>query len=662
MSWESNLLPDQRQAACKTGCHVCVLAGPGTGKTLTLTRRIQYLVQEQHVTPHEILALTFTRAATYELKNRTSEELLDGIAIPPRISTLHSFALSQLLRNAPIITIVPRPLRIADDWEERYIIEEDLKRILNLNKIKDVRTKFHQLSADWETLNAEKDNWETEYHDPQFLSAWRKHRETYGYMLRSELVYQLKKSIEQNPDFTLEQVYKHILIDEYQDLNRCDLEVIKMLTTSGAHLYASGDDDQSIYGFRFAYPQGIRMFSQDYSPCEVLPLENCMRCGDNILQIALFVARLDVSRIEKTLIAYNTDQPGEVHLLNFPNQIEESQCIAQICRYLIEAVGIAPKDILILTRSDRNGVFSSVLKEALTMANVPVATQADVDNPLDQDEGRIFLSFLRLLVNPRDHLAWLTVLKIRNNGIGDQTISKIYEFAVAKGLTFIDALVKIINPPGLLSINENILQREYESINNTISQFRVVDTNTSEELTHFIADIADTVMLNQDLRKEATSYLQSIVTVSEITNLRDLLATISTSLGDKEQDIDVNSVNIMTMHKAKGLSAEAVFIVGAEDEYLPGDQIGEEKEGDERRLLYVSLTRAKRFLYITYCNNRTKRQIWSGRTPGQIRRTLSRFLVDSPLRPEIGGQYLRECISLQAAKGEATGQEQAEET
>lgn len=642
MSWESNLLPDQIEAVCKTDCHVCVLAGPGTGKTLTLTRRILYLIQEHNVSPNEILALTFTRAATYELKNRTSEELGSGISVPPRISTLHSFALSQLLQNSAIITIVPRPLRIADDWEERYIIEEDLKRILNLDKITAVRNKFHQLSADWETLNAEKDSWETEYPDPQFLSAWRKHRETYGYMLRSELVYQLKKSIQQNPDFTLEQLYKHILVDEYQDLNRCDLEVIKILTIPGAQLYVTGDDDQSIYGFRFAYPQGIRMFSQDYSPCAVLPLGNCMRCGDNILQIALFVARLDVSRLEKPIRAYNTEQPGEVHLLNFPNQIEESQCIAQICRYLIEAVGIAPKDILILTRSDRNGVFSSVLKDALTMANVPVATQADVDNPLDQDEGCIFLSFLRLLVNPRDHLAWLTVLKIRNNGIGDQTISKIYEFAVAKGLTFIDALVKIMNSPGLLSINENILQREYESINNTISQFRVVDTNTSEELTHFIADIADTVMLNQDLRKEATIYLQSIVTVSEITNLRDLLAMISTSLGDKEQDIDVNSVNIMTMHKAKGLSAEAVFIVGAEDEYLPGDQIGEEKEGDERRLLYVSLTRAKRFLYITYCNNRTKRQIWSGRTPGQIRRTLSRFLVDSPLRPEIGGQYLRE--------------------
>jgi len=641
MSWESNLLPDQKQAVCKIGCHICVLAGPGTGKTLTLTRRVQYLVQEQNVKPNEILALTFTRAATNELKKRTSEVLAAGFSVPPRISTLHSFALSQLLRNATIVTVVPRPLRIADDWEERNIIEEDLKRILNLD-IKTVRNKFHQISADWETLNAEKDNWETEYHDPQFLSAWRKHRETYGYMLRSELVYQLKKSIEQNPDFTLEQSYKHILVDEYQDLNRCDLEVIKMLTTSGVQLYVSGDDDQSIYGFRFAYPQGIRRFSQDYSPCEVLPLENCMRCGDNILQIALFVARLDVSRIGKSLIAYNIGQPGEVHLLNSSNQIEEAQCIAQICKYLIEVSGITPNDILILTRTDRNGVFSNVLKEALSAFNIQVATQPDVDSALDQNEGRVFLSFLRLIVNPRDHLSWRTILKIRNNRIGDQTISKIYEYAVDKGLTFIDALIEIISSPGLLSINEDGLQREYESINDILSQFLGVETNTSEELTNFITKIADTLIENQDLRKEATSYLQSIVTTSEITNLRDLLTTISTSLSDQEQDTAVNSVNIMTMHKAKGLTAEAVFIVGVEDEYLPGNQIGEEKEGDERRLLYVSLTRAKRFLYITYCNKRTGRQTWSGRTSGRTRRTLSRFLIDSPLRPENGAQYLRE--------------------
>lgn len=125
--------------------------------------------------------------------------------------------------------MVPRPLRIADDWEERNIIEEDIKRILNTD-IRTVRKKFNQLSSDWQTLVVEEEGWDLNYPDPQFLGVWRQHREIYGYMLRSELVYQLKKSLEQNPDFTLEQSYQQILVDEYQDLNRCDLAVVKALT------------------------------------------------------------------------------------------------------------------------------------------------------------------------------------------------------------------------------------------------------------------------------------------------------------------------------------------------------------------------------------------------------------------------------------------------
>lgn len=519
----------------------------------------------------------------------------------------------------------------------------NLKNILNSN-IGTVRTKFNQLSADWETLNVEKDNWEAEYPDPKFLGAWRKHRETYGYMLRSELVYQLKKSIEQNPDFKLDQLYKHILVDEYQDLNKCDLEVVKRLTYLGANLYVTGDDDQSIYGFRFAYPQGIRMFDHDYSPCSVLPLENCVRCGENILKIALFVARLDVSRREKPLKAYNTKQPGEVHLLNFSDQNEESQCVAKICKYLIEKIGIAPKDILILTRNDRHGIFSNVLKEALIEINVPAFTQADIDNPLDQNDGRIFLSLLRLIINPKDHLAWLTLFKVRKNGIGEQTISKIYQFASNEGITFSDVLSKIVNSPSLLNINDSNLRIEIKEISDLITQFTSVANDSSQELVLLLTNISKKIIANDNFRQKVIAYLQSLISLSEVKSLRDLLVTISTSLGDKEQDIDINSVNIMTMHKAKGLTADTVFMVGAEDEYIPGDQIGEAKEGDERRLLYVSLTRAKRILYITYCNKRTSRQMYSGSTSGKVRRTITRFLRDSPLRPENGNQYLREIL------------------
>ena len=641
MSWDSNLLPDQREAVCQVACHVCLLAGPGTGKTLTLSRRTLYLIKEHIVMPSQILALTFTRAAAHELRQRVADELGPDNKMPPRISTLHSFALSQLLRNAPVVTMVPRPLRIADDWEERNIIEEDIKRILNTD-IRTVRHKFNQLSSDWQTLVAEAEKWDLSYPDPQFLGAWRKHRETYGYMLRSELVYQLKKSLEQNPNFTLEQSYKQILVDEYQDLNRCDLAVVKALTGAGGQVFVTGDDDQSIYGFRFAHPQGIRMFEKDYHPCKLLQLEHCLRCDRSILNLSLFVANLDPQRIPKPLKPIPDAGEGEVHVLSFDNQDEEAQSVARICKYLIEVVGYEPRDILLLIRTDRHGAFSAVLREALKKVNIPVASRADVLDPLDERDGREFLAIIRLCVNPKDHLAWRTLLQIRQNGIGEETISGIYELAANKGLTFAEALWTIEDSPGCLPRRGTRLYQELEAISNVIHQFDV-KTAEPEELPGLLSKVAEKTIQDEERRDEILVYVQRILESSEARTLEDLLSSMSASLGDKEQEIDPGSVNILTMHKAKGLTADTVFLVGAEDEYIPGDQLGDEKEGDERRLLYVSLTRARHAVYITYCGRRTGQQKWTGRNAGRLKRTLSRFLIDAPIKPESGRAY---CQSL----------------
>jgi len=642
MSWDSKLLDDQREAVCKAGCHVCVLAGPGTGKTEILRRRILYLIQENIMTPDEIIALTFTRAAAHELRLRVAYELEPEMMLP-RISTLHSFALSQLLKNAQVITIVPSPLRIADDWEERYIIEEDIKRILGTD-IQTIRDKFNQLSSDWQTLEAEKDRWELNYGDPKFLSGWRQHRDTYGYMLRSELVYQLKKALEQNPDFRLDQEYKQILVDEYQDLNQCDLAVIKALTCAGAKVFVTGDDDQSIYGFRFAHPRGIRMFEDDYQPCSVLHLNNCLRCDKSILDLGLFVANLDLDpkRIPKALIPSSKAGNGEVHILWFYNQNEEAECVARICKYLIEVVGYKPKDILLLIRTDHNGCFSTVLREALMKGGIPVASRADIPNPLDERDGREFLAILHLCVNPNDHLAWRTILEIRKNNIGEETITDIYEFATDKGLTFTDALWMIKDSPGMLPKRGTILCREFVVINNLISQFET-ESSDAQELAELLSKIAEKVIQDGEQRSEILAHVQIILESSEARTLADLVSNISISLGDKEQEIDSSSVNILTMHKAKGLTAEAVFIIGAEDEHIPGYNLGATKEGDERRLLYVSLTRAKHALFVTYCIERIGPQRFTGRTFWQTKRNLSRFLIDAPIKPESGKVY---CQSL----------------
>lgn len=275
MPWDDGLSPEQRSAAGYVGTHARLLAGPGTGKTRCLTRRICFLIEDRNVEPEQICALTFTRAAAHELRRRVESEV--GKERVPRISTLHSFALRQLLRNAARVPSLPQPLRIADDWEERHIILEDLKALLSLSSIDEARRLLNVLSADWQGLTADKAAWDQRFPYPAFLGAWREHREIYGYVLRAELVYQLKRALEQYGDFSLDGPPAHLLVDEYQDLNRCDLAVVKAIRDRGAEVYVAGDDDQSIYGFRMAHPEGIRRFPQDYGGARELVLEVCKR-------------------------------------------------------------------------------------------------------------------------------------------------------------------------------------------------------------------------------------------------------------------------------------------------------------------------------------------------------------------------------------------------
>lgn len=213
MPWNEGLLPQQIDAASHVGQHGRLLAGPGTGKTLVLTRRMVYLVNERNVDPAQIVALTFTRAAARELKQRIEREL--GRERLPRVTTLHSFSLRQLLRNAHRIETLPQPLRIADDWEERHIILENLRTLLGHRRIKDTRELLSRLASDWESLAADEPGWDP---DPVFLGTWRQHREVFGYTLRSELTYQLKRALEQIQDFQVDSPISHLLVDEYQDL------------------------------------------------------------------------------------------------------------------------------------------------------------------------------------------------------------------------------------------------------------------------------------------------------------------------------------------------------------------------------------------------------------------------------------------------------------
>lgn len=637
-TWAANLLDEQRMAAVHDGGNARMLAGPGTGKTLTLRARVAYLVIEKQVEPEAIMALTFTRAAAAELRGRIEKALEGKVAGRPRVATLHSFALRTLLRNAKLLDVLPQPLRIADDWEERNIVQEDLKEITDTN-VGIVRQNLQALSADWDTLRADESAPNPLRADATFVGAWEQHRRTYGYTLRSELVYQLKRALEQHGELQFDRPIKHLLVDEYQDLNACDLAVVARLVDRGCVVYAAGDDDQSIYGFRHANPEGIRRFDKDHAPSQDLNLATCMRCDQAIVDLARFVADLDLGRIKKPWNARPGAGAGEVRLLRFGNGQEEAQAIASLCKFLITS-GMPPDEILVLIRSDRSGAFSRPLEAEMAQAGVPFAVNVESESPLDAPPGRQLLSLLRLSLSDNDSLAWRTLLGVRKNGVGQKTISDIANEAVQSGSRFGDSLkAKALSA-------SSALRKEFEFLAKVLGDIKALvgdadSSFTNEEMQERLTNIGQ-VLTNAgvDGLDEAMASLSKLVTDSDAVNFAELVSVMSMAGLTPEQERAAGAINMLTMHKAKGLTARAVIIMACEDEYIPGRQQAVAEEADERRLLYVSLTRARENLYVTYALRRLGQQQHTGRDSGKQKRKLTRYLSNAPVHAQAGGEFV----------------------
>ena len=627
MSWSDGLSDEQIHAASRFGRHTRLLAGPGTGKTRCLTRHAGYLVEVEGVEPKDVLLVTFTRAAAAHMRSEI-EGLFGADAEKPRVMTLHSFALQTILRH-PTRTLLPQPIRIADDYEEREIIREDLKAILGLHRVNEAEDLLNQLSADWERLSADQADWEERFPDPRFLGAWREHRAVFGYTLRAELVYQLKLAFASG-ELEIDNPPRHVLVDEYQDLNPCDLAVVAELVRRGAELYCAGDDDQSIYGFRYAHPEGIRRFPDDYTPNALLELRECRRCAQRILEYALFVADQDPRRLQKPIRSTRRGGPGDVRVLSFSNQAAEAWGIARLCRWLMDAAKVPPDEILVLLRSDHGRRFSQPLESQLSALGVPVSTAADPMRVLDEPDGRWLLSLLRLVDNPEDHLAWRTVLHL-TEGVGPATVRGLYATARDSGAGFADVVRQAAEGDADTRLPRRA-QVAYDSVQASLTQTRNTDY---PDIMALVRDLADREVDDAEERSLVLDLIGAVVEQAEAETLPALLRSLTAALGGLEQDRQADTVSIMTMHQAKGLSADAVIIAAAEDEYIPGPAQGSQID-DERRLLYVSLSRARDYLCVTHCAHRTGRQMHSGRTAGTSVRTLSSFLRGGPVSPEDG--------------------------
>jgi ATP-dependent DNA helicase UvrD/PcrA len=611
--------------------HARVLAGPGTGKSATLVALVN--LQLAQIPTPRIKLLTFTRAATAELAKKISEHPATAADRP---STIHSFSISVLLRN-PGAGDFPQPLRIADEWEYKNIVRPSLARLARVT-VRRLDRLVQEMASNWESLRPNEDPQIEAQERTRFLGAWNEHRKIYGYTLLAELPYALRGALRDNPD--LEGVdYDLLVVDEYQDLNACDLQVLKLIAQRGCSIIGAGDDDQSIYSFRRAAPEGIRRFQQDYVGSANYSLSVTQRCGSRIVDWATYVIHGDPHRPSNRprLRSAQGSPPGEVALLSFISEISEARGIATLIKKLVEVEHVPPAEILVLLRSDYNSTFSKPIKQRLQALGIPYSDPDVVKRILMEEGNRRLLEILRLLVHRNDSLAWASLIE-QTVGIGDNFTANVYERARRRRVQFGQALLDAYNDefPGAAGNPAKRARELVTSILNWLDAHPTPDYN-EEGWGHWIIEATGGDLVPAP-SNELNDLLLSLDKLAEPEqNLGRYLGQIS-PLGKDKALAESEGVRIMSMTEAKGLTVRATIIGALEEGLIPRPDAD---LSEERRLLYVAMTRAKEFLYGTWARRRVGPTARAGEPMVAIIRKHSHFLDGGPVASQRGIEYIR---------------------
>lgn len=391
--------------------------------------------QERHGHPHDAPRGRGTRAARNELREKVAEHP-EHLATP---STVHSFSIATLLANEGTSGL-PEPIRLADDWEWSELIRQHLKVLVDCD-VRMIDRARAEMASNWESLEPAEDPDLPDDVRNRFAGIWEHHRRIYGYSLLAELPFRLLRALEDHPDLNIGD-WAYLVVDEYQDLNQCDLSVLGQITHRSRVLVATGDDDQSIYSFRRAHPIGIRRFvTDDYPEAADLTLTVSQRCATHALAWARHVIEGLPGRLPRpalTPAAHCVE--GVACYLRFPSWPQEADGVARLAKWLIDNEGVAPEDIAVMFRSNFNNAWSTPLTERLEHYGVPVINAGAVAEMLADAENQRLLALARLVVNREDSLAWWTLLHLPP-GIGPVVRDHFYDGAEQQGRTFASQLV-----------------------------------------------------------------------------------------------------------------------------------------------------------------------------------------------------------------------------
>ena len=630
----------QREAVSAPLSNALVIAGAGSGKTRVLVHRIAWLVDIENVSPHGILAVTFTNKAAAELRART-EALLNVSAKSMWVGTFHSLA-HRLLRMHWLEAKLPQNFQILDSDDQLRLI----KRIMKAQSIDDKKWPPRQVA--W-FINGQKDEGrrakEVPTGDDLFQITHQRIYQAYedacnqgGLVDFAELLLRSHELWLNNPELLAhyQTRFQHVLVDEFQDTNTIQYAWLRVLVGAHSKIMAVGDDDQSIYGWRGAKIENIQRFSQDFSDVMTVRLEQNYRSTQTILEAANSLIQRNTNRLGKEL--WSEGEKGElIKLYAGFNDLDEARFIAERIAQWIEGGG-SPNEAAILYRSNAQ---SRVLEEALLRANIPYQIYGG-QRFFDRIEIKNALAYMRLIEDRNSDPAFERVVNTPPRGIGDKTIEGVRQLARTRGVSLWAAAQAGIDEGVFTSRVHGAIGAFLRLINDLAEAVAPLDL---DELAQQVVEVSGLMVFHSQERGERglarKENLEELVTAcrqfsgdlvfpfedgdrAEVSVLQEFLDQMTLDAGDR-QAAQGPSVQMMTLHSAKGLEFPLVFLGGMEEGLFPHRMSADEpgRMEEERRLAYVGITRAMQELYLTYAESR--------RLHGQDNYNRpSRFLLEMP--------------------------------
>ncbi|WP_440906063.1 DNA helicase II [Catenovulum sp. SX2] len=603
----------QREAVAAPQQSMLLLAGAGSGKTRVLVQRIAWLIQAENISPHSILAVTFTNKAAAEMRHRV-EDLLQTSVQSMWIGTFHGLA-HRMLRLHYADAGLPEGFQILDADDQLRLIKR-VVRALDLDE-----KKWPPKQAMW-YINGQKDEGLRPHHietwGNQQDEVWKRIYQAYqetcdrsGLVDFAELLLRAHELWLKHPHLLrhYQQRFKHVLVDEFQDTNSIQYAWLRLLADADNFISIVGDDDQSIYGWRGAKVENIQRFLDDFPDAHMIRLEQNYRSSGTILKAANAVIAHNSGRLGKNLWTQAGD--GEaIKLYSAFNELDEARFIVGRIKEWLEQ-GNALKDSAILYRSNAQ---SRVLEEALIVENIPYRIYGGL-RFFERQEIKDALAYMRLLNNRQDDAAFERIINTPTRGIGEKSLQQIRQYAREHQQTMWQASENLVSAKLLTGRAANSVSSFVNKINELEHEiedlvlYRQCDVVIKSSGLHFMyqSEKGEKAQARiENLEELVTACRQFENTEPELSDLSAFLSHAALESGENQAERNQDAVQMMTLHSAKGLEFPLVFIGGVEEGMFPSLQTTEEsgRMEEERRLCYVGMTRAKQQLYLTYAESR----------------------------------------------------------